>query len=102
AKVSGGGDVNPNNNTATDPISLGPPIVITPHAATGNTAAGGAASFVFDVEDDDPTLGMVAFGCSGLPVGTTCTFNPPATNQPLTTVTLTISTSGHGHNVVTA
>jgi hypothetical protein len=100
AKVSGGGDVNPNNNTATDPISLGPPIVITPHAATGNTAAGGAAQFVFDVEDDDPTLGMVAFGCSGLPVGTTCTFNPPSTNLPVSTVTMTVTTSNGASNAI--
>ena len=101
ATVSGGGDVNPNNNTASDPVSLGPPIVITPHAATGSVAAGGAAQFVFDVEDDDPTLGMVTFGCSGLPVGTACTFSPAATSAPLSTVTMTVTTSNGKSNVVT-
>jgi hypothetical protein len=93
ATVSGGGDVNTNNNTASDPVSLGPPIVITPHSATASAKAGTAAQFAFDVEDDDPTLGMVTFGCSGLPVGTSCTFNPPSTNQPLSTVTMTVNTS---------
>jgi hypothetical protein len=101
AKVSGGGDVNLNNNTATDPVSLGPPIVITPHAATASAKAGTSAQFALDVEDDDPTLGMVTFGCSGLPVGTSCTFNPPATNSPLTTVTMTVNTSSAKSNVVT-
>ena len=93
ATLSGGGDVNPSNNTATDPISLGPPIIITPHATSATVTAGGAAQVVFDVEDDDPTLGMVTFGCSGLPIGASCTFNPPATNQPLTQVTMSLSTS---------
>jgi uncharacterized repeat protein (TIGR01451 family) len=101
AKVSGGGDVNPNNNTATDAISLGPPIVITPQGGSASTSAGGAAQFTFIVEDDDPSLGMVALGCSGLPVGTACTFSPAATNQPLTTVTMTVTTSGNKSNVIT-
>jgi hypothetical protein len=93
AVVSGGGDVNPNNNTATDKISLGPPIVITPHAATASATAGSSAVFTFDVEDDDPTLGLVTFGCGGLPVGTACSFSPATTNQALTTVTMTVTTS---------
>gem|GEM_PF-740140 len=93
AVVSGGGDVNPNNNTATDKISLGPPIVITPQNNASTVKAGSSAQFAFNVEDDDPSLGMVTFGCSGLPVGTACTFNPPATNQPATVVNMTITTS---------
>jgi fimbrial isopeptide formation D2 family protein len=93
AVVSGGGDVNPNNNTATDKISLGPPIVITPQNNASTVKAGSSTQFTLSVEDDDPTLGMVTFGCSGLPVGTSCVFNPPATNQPLTTVTMTVTTS---------
>jgi fimbrial isopeptide formation D2 family protein len=99
AMVSGGGDVNPSNNTATDHISLGPPIVITPQNNASTVKAGSAAQFGFNVEDDDPTLGMVTFGCSGLPVGATCTFNPPATNQPATVVTMTITTS-NGNSAV--
>ncbi len=93
ATVSGGGETNTGNDTASDPVSLGPPIVITPHAATATVTAGSSASFVFDVEDDDSTLGMVTFGCSGLPVGTACTFNPPSTNLPLSQINLTITTS---------
>jgi hypothetical protein len=101
AKVSGGGDVNPNNNTATDAISLGPPLVVTPQGGSASTPQGGAAKFTLLVEDDDPSLGMVALGCSGLPVGTACTFSPAATNQPLTTVTMTVTTSGNKSNVIT-
>jgi len=43
---------------------------------------------------------MITFGCSGLPVGTACNFNPPATNQPLTTVTMTVTTSSGKSNVI--
>src|ERR1051326_52357 len=45
---------------------------------------------------------MVAFGCSGLPVGTSCTFNPPATNQALSQITMTVSTSSSGSNAVSS
>jgi len=93
ATVSGGGETNTGNNTATDSISLGPPIIITPHASTASVPAGGSAAFTFDVEDQDPTLGLITFGCSGLPVGTACTFSPAATNQPLTAVTMTVTTA---------
>jgi fimbrial isopeptide formation D2 family protein len=97
ATVSGGGDVNPNNNTATDKISLGPPIVVTPQNSASTVKAGSTTQFTLNVEDDDPTLGMISFGCSGLPAGTSCVFNPPATNQPLTVVTMTVTTSnGNG------
>jgi hypothetical protein len=102
ATVSGGGETNTGNNTASDPVSLGPPIILTPHSTSSSVKAGAPATFVFDVEDDDSTLGMVAFGCSGLPVGTACVFNPPATNLPLSTVTMTLTTSGNASNVFTS
>jgi hypothetical protein len=93
AKVSGGGETNTGNNTATDTISLGPPIVITPHSSTASVVAGGSATFTFDVDNQDTTQGPITFGCGGLPVGTACTFNPSTTTQPLTTVTMTVTTS---------
>jgi uncharacterized repeat protein (TIGR01451 family) len=102
ATVSGGGETNTGNNTASDPVSLGPPIKLTPHSTSSSVKAGAPATFVFDVEDDDSTLGMVAFGCSGLPVGTACVFNPPATNLPLSQVTMTLTTSGNSSNVITS
>jgi CSLREA domain-containing protein/fimbrial isopeptide formation D2 family protein/uncharacterized repeat protein (TIGR01451 family) len=93
AKVSGGGETNTGNDTATDTINLGPPIVITAHATTASVVAGGTATFTFDVQDQDPTLGLVTFGCGGLPVGTACSFSPATTNQALTTVTMMVTTS---------
>jgi hypothetical protein len=55
--------------------------------------AGGTATFMFDVQDQDLTLGLVTFGCGGLPVGTACSFSPATTNQALTTMTMTVTTS---------
>jgi len=101
ATVSGGGDVNPNNNTASDPVSLGPPLVITPQStASSSVQAGASATFVFNVENDNQ--GMAAFGCTGLPVGTSCIFNPPATNQTQSQITMTLTTSGSANNVITS
>ena len=75
--------------------------MITPHASSAAVKAGGAGQFLFDVEDDDLTLGMVTFGCNSLPVGTACSFNPPATNLPLSQVTMTVTTSSGAANVFT-
>jgi uncharacterized repeat protein (TIGR01451 family) len=99
ATVSGGGETNTSNDTAIDTALLGPPIVITPHSSTATVKAGNPAAFVFDLEDDDPTLGMITFGCTGLPVGASCTFNPVATSAS-GTVTMTVNTSGNGHNAL--
>src|SRR5579859_4720161 len=65
---------------------------------TSTVKAGSAAQYVFDVEDD--TGSMVTFGCSGLPVGTACTFNPPATSQAISQVTMSLTTSANASNAV--
>jgi uncharacterized repeat protein (TIGR01451 family)/fimbrial isopeptide formation D2 family protein len=114
AKVSGGGDVNPNNNTATDKITLGPPIVLTPGSATVTISQGGTGQMVISVDAPDPTLGKISFTCSGLPNKSACDFSPasidPAVTAGPTNVTVFVATarssallfaprqsSGHGH-----
>jgi hypothetical protein len=97
ATVSGGGDVNPTNNTATDNISLGPPIIMTPQSGTVTVVHGNTANLVINVDAPDPTLGVISFSCSGLPSASTCSFNPasidPAVTAGPTAVTLSILTS---------
>ncbi|MBZ5530010.1 MAG: DUF11 domain-containing protein [Acidobacteriia bacterium] len=101
ATVSGGGETNTGNNTATDSISLGPPIIINPHAGTTMALPAGASGTIgFDVTDDDPTLGTVGFTCAGLPVGAACMFNPAGTIASTTLVTMTITTSGRSSGIV--
>ena len=95
--VSGGGETNTGNDTGTSTVTLGPPIIITPHSNSLTVAAGSSGTLVFDVASPDPTLGVITFTCSGLPSQSACTFNPPTIDSSLgvtpTTVTMTITTT---------
>jgi mucin-19 len=97
ATVSGGGDVNPGNNTATDPINLGPPIVMTPQSTSVTIVHGSTANMVINVDAPDPTLGVISFSCSGLPAASTCNFSPgsidPATTPGPTAMTVSVFTT---------
>ncbi len=94
AAVSGGGDVNTGNNTASDPTHIGPPIQIAPNnnATTLTITSGSSASMDFTV-DSSNGIGAVTFACSGLPAATSCSFNPPSESQLTATVTMTITTT---------
>jgi len=97
AKVSGGGDVNPTNNTATDSVSLGPPIIMTPQSNSVNVVHGNTGNLVINVDAPDPTLGTIAFTCSGLPSASTCNFSPgsidPAVTPGPTAMTVSVVTT---------
>jgi hypothetical protein len=97
ATVSGGGDVNPTNNTATDMINLGPPIVMTPQSSSVNVVHGNSANMVINVDAPDPTLGVITFSCSGLPSASACNFSPgsidPATTPGPTAMTISVLTT---------
>ncbi|HEX7285217.1 MAG TPA: CSLREA domain-containing protein [Candidatus Angelobacter sp.] len=94
ATVSGGGETNTGNDTATDTVTLGPPIIITPHGPTTLTiAAGNSGTIAFDVTNADPTQGFVGFTCAGLPVGAACNFTPGGVSAGASQMTMTISTS---------
>jgi hypothetical protein len=96
ATVSGGGETNTSNNTATDPTHIGPPLQIEPENITSMTVVrGGTGSINFQVDTAGTApLDFITFGCSGLPVGATCTFNPPTENQLSSVVTMTVRTTG--------
>jgi hypothetical protein len=97
ATVSGGGDVNPSNNTATDIINLGPPIVMTPQSSSVTVAHGSTANEGINVDAPDPTVGKITFTCSGLPSASTCDFSPgsidPATTPGPTAMTVSVFTT---------
>jgi hypothetical protein len=94
ATVSGGGDVNTGNNTASDPTHIGPPLQIAPNnnASALTITRGGSASMDFTV-DSSNGIGAVTFACSGLPAASSCSFNPPSESQLTATVTMTINTT---------
>ena len=97
AMVSGGGDVNLNNNTATDSVSLGPPIIMTPQSDSVTVMHGNTANEGINVDAPDPTLGKITFTCSGLPSASTCNFSPgsidPATTPGPTVMTVSVFTT---------
>ena len=97
ATVSGGGDVNPTNNTATDSITLGPPIIMTPQSGSVTVVHGNTANENITVDAPDPTLGKITFTCSGLPSSSSCNFNPgsidPATTPGPTAMTVSVFTT---------
>ncbi|HET9180669.1 MAG TPA: hypothetical protein VFP59_00940 [Candidatus Angelobacter sp.] len=96
ATVSGGGDVNPNDNTATDTVNLGPPIIMTPHSTEVTVSPNGTAQMAISVDVLDPTLGTIFFSCSGSSGGPLCHSNPvlldAATAPSPTPMTISILT----------
>jgi CSLREA domain-containing protein/uncharacterized repeat protein (TIGR01451 family) len=92
ATVSGGGETNTGNDTASDQTHIGPPIQITFNVSTLTVSRGSSASTTFTV-DSSAGEGTINFSCSGLPAGSSCSFNPPSESQLTATVTLTIATS---------
>ena len=97
AAVSGGGDVNNGNNTASDPTHIGAPLQIAPNNnATTLTITRGSPATMDFIVDSSNGIGAVTFGCSGLPAGSSCSFNPPSESQLTATVTMTINTTKGG------
>jgi hypothetical protein len=70
---------------------------MTPHADSVSVVHGNTANMGIDVDAPDPTLGLITFGCSGLPTASTCTFSPasidPATTPGPTAMTVSIVTT---------
>jgi uncharacterized repeat protein (TIGR01451 family)/fimbrial isopeptide formation D2 family protein len=93
ATVSGGGDVNPANNTANDVTTISTVfLTITPGTNSATVKRGQVATFTFTVNAAVP--GPITLSCSNLPQGAACSFNPlsPASNGS-TNETLLISTT---------
>jgi uncharacterized repeat protein (TIGR01451 family) len=96
--VSGGGEVNTANDTATDPTTInqlpGPPLTIGLLVPSAQTIKNGnSAQWVFDVVSHSATLGNISFACSGLPAGAACSFNPQTENTGDAQVTMTLTTT---------
>jgi hypothetical protein len=69
--------------TATLQVQAGPNFssTITPSSAT--VSVGQSANFAITLNSQNGATGTVSFQCSGLPSGTTCTFNPLAPTLPV-------------------
>jgi hypothetical protein len=99
--VSGGGETNLANDTASDttvvtPLS-GPPLTIVPLNNNTNVSipAGSSATFEFTVTSSSALLGGINFTCSGLPSGAACSFDKQGETQPQAQVTMMITTTAN-------
>lgn len=92
AKVSGGGETNTANNTASDVTQIDAALLLTAQTASVSVAAGGTATSVLNVTNNGSGLGTITFACSGLPSGATCGFNPASVTAS-GQVTMSIATT---------
>ncbi|HEV3316142.1 MAG TPA: CSLREA domain-containing protein [Candidatus Angelobacter sp.] len=100
ATVSGGGELNTANDTASDPTHTSlVPLQIIANGGNLSVTAGSVGSIDFTVESS-PGVGLITFSCSGLPINSSCSFNPASENQITATVTMTVTTAAHSGSVV--
>jgi uncharacterized repeat protein (TIGR01451 family) len=92
AKVSGGGETNTANNTASDVTQIDAALLLSAQTASVSVAAGGTATSILNVTNNGSGLGAITFACSGLPSGATCSFNP-ASVTATGPVTMSIATT---------
>ena len=96
ATVSGGGEANTSNDTASDPTNVTAlavaPLILTSLTDSVTVHAGDKAQFLFMVTSNAPSLGPINFSCSGLPAGALCSFDMQGESQPSAQVTLTVNT----------
>jgi uncharacterized repeat protein (TIGR01451 family) len=92
AKVSGGGESNTANNTASDVTQIDAALLLSAQTANLSVVAGGTANSILNVTSNGGGLGAISFACSGLPSGATCSFNPASVTAS-GPVTMSIATT---------
>jgi uncharacterized repeat protein (TIGR01451 family) len=100
ATVSGGGETNTANDTATDPTQIDAVLQMSAQTANLTVAAGATASTTLNINYAGG-LGAITFACSGLPAASTCSFNPTSVSATGTTpVTISIATTARSAAVL--
>ena len=92
ATVSGGGESNTANDTASDVTQIDAALLLSAQTANVSVAAGGTATSILNVTNNGSGLGAITLACSGLPAGATCSFNP-ASVTTTSAVTMSIATT---------
>lgn len=99
ATVSGGGESNTANDTASDPTEIDAALALAAQTTSASVTAGGSATSVLNVTANGAGLGAITFACSGLPALASCNFSPSsvtATGQVTLTITTTASSTVGG------
>jgi uncharacterized repeat protein (TIGR01451 family) len=95
ATVSGGGEINTANDTATDQAPVLPAVAFSNFFNTAAVSAGGTAIYGFTVSSSTP--GTVTLACTtGVPQGAACSFGPSSAGPGTTSINLSISTTFGG------
>lgn len=92
ATVSGGGESNTANDTASDLTQTVAALVLAAQTTSASVAAGGTVNTILNITTNGSGLGAITFACSGLPSGATCSFNP-ASVTTTSQVTMSIATT---------
>jgi len=96
ATVSGGGEINTANDTASDPTHIGTsPLIISAQTVNLQVSRGKSVFTVLNV-DASSGVAPITFACSGLPAGASCSFTPPSGSALSFQVTMIINTTGAG------
>lgn len=96
ATVSGGGEINTANDTASDPTHIGTSALIISSQTTSVQVSRGTSALVVLNVDAASGVSPVNFVCSGLPAGASCSFTPPSGSALSFQVTAIIKTTGAG------
>jgi uncharacterized repeat protein (TIGR01451 family) len=92
ATVSGGGETDTSNDTASDPTQIDAVLQMAAQTSSLTVVAGNSGSATLNVNYAGG-LGAITFACSGLPAASTCSFNPTSVSARGTTpVTISIGT----------
>jgi uncharacterized protein DUF11 len=92
ATVSGGGESNTANDTASDLTQTVAALVLAAQTISATVTVGGTVNTILNVTTNGSGLGAITFACSGLPSGATCSFNP-ASVTTTSQVTMSIATT---------
>ena len=96
ATVSGGGESNTANDTASDPTEIDAALALVAQTTSASVTAGGSATSVLNITANGAGLGAITFACTGLPALASCNFSPSsvtATGQVTLTITTTASST---------
>jgi uncharacterized repeat protein (TIGR01451 family) len=100
ATVSGGGETDTSNDTASDPTQIDAVLQMAAQTSSLTVVAGNSGSATLNVNYAGG-LGAITFACSGLPAASTCSFNPTSVSATGTTpVTISIGTTARSAAVL--
>lgn len=95
SRISGGGDTDLSNNSATQTVNFVLPVSISSGSPATKTIVAGASAQYLMLVSLSPSAGTATFSCSGLPTAATCAFSPASLSSS-GDVIMTVATTARG------